>query len=121
MMLTENRPAMLRDATVAYYYLVQAEPGNEEALMSLMELYRTRRAWGDLEYYATFFLERHPEYERLKYYRALALDQMNRWDDAVSAYRELAEAGHVGGRRVRQFGPVASRRRASGPSGCRAR
>ncbi|HIJ64840.1 MAG TPA: tetratricopeptide repeat protein, partial [Candidatus Hydrogenedentes bacterium] len=89
----EDRPKALRDATIAYYHIAINNPNDEAALRSLIELYEKRRAWNDLEYYAGYFIRRYPDRTWLKYERAVALDNMQRGEQAIEAYRELTEAG----------------------------
>lgn len=89
----EDRPRMLRDVSVAYYQIAVNLPGDAEAVERLTKHCLAIRAWGDLEYYAGRFLVQYPEYTWLRYYRALALEQLDRSQEAVEAYRELVESG----------------------------
>ena len=90
--LTRDRNHALQDAAVAYYQIALNDPGDTRAIETVVGLHLRRRAWSDLEFFSKLFSEQRPDNESLKYHHALALDHMDRWEDAVEAYRELTES-----------------------------
>lgn len=91
MNLLENRPKMLRDAGSAYYQLILDDPNDKESIEKLRNIYTRINAWADVEYIASLTLLK--DDPALKYYRAVALDRLNRRDEAITTYRKLIEEG----------------------------
>ena len=89
---TRDRDRALQDAAVAHYQIALNDPTDTEAIETLIGIHLRRRAWGDLEFFSKLFLEQRPDNESIEYHHALALDRMNRWEDAVEAYRELTQS-----------------------------
>lgn len=91
--LTADRSGTLRDASVAYYQISLNDPSDASVVEELIRIHTKRRAWGDLQFFSKLFLQDMPDNETLLYHRALALDKLGRWDEAVEAYRDAIAGG----------------------------
>lgn len=85
----------VQNATEAYAKLLKVAPDDREARQRLDELYRKRRAWGDLyELYASDLPNKQGP-ERLSLMREmaqLAAERLNRPADAIALYKEILDA-----------------------------
>ncbi len=90
--IVKNRQGALQGAATAYQQILTYNPGNTDVRSKLIDLYVRMNEWGTLEYYTAEWLRDAPDDPTLSYYRALALDRSGRRDEAIEAYRKLAEA-----------------------------
>ncbi len=87
--ITSNRRRALQDTGSAYFRLAQKNPDDISSIMRVVDHYRIRRMWADLEYVSSYFLRYVGDNPRLAYYRAVALERMGRTADAINAYEAL--------------------------------
>ncbi|MFC1734648.1 tetratricopeptide repeat protein [Candidatus Hydrogenedentota bacterium] len=91
--IPDDRASMLRDARVAYNQIARMDPGNIDAVKRLVSFCHSIGAWRELEYYSTHYLQLNPEQTWLRDYRAIALDELGRTQEAIDAFEELVEQG----------------------------
>ena len=87
--ITSNRRRALQDTGSAYFRLAQKNPEDLNNIMRVVDHYRMRRMWADLEYVSSYFLRYSGDNLKLAYYRAMALERIGRTTDAINAYEAL--------------------------------
>ncbi len=93
--ILENRETALSHAAVAYHQYLQVVPDDVEIQKKLLALYNRLESWADLESYAEFFLQTHPDDIDFLYYRARGIDANGKRAEAIEAYEDLiARGGH---------------------------
>lgn len=88
---TDNRANALQDAITGYMQLLRYEPGDQEAQEELADLLYETESWGRLEFQMQRQLQENPDDEEARYMQALAVDNLDRVQDAIDLYWELVE------------------------------
>jgi len=88
-----SRPHRLRDAIMSYNQITRILPNDTEAMQRLVKFCLKIRAWRELEYYSERFMGRFPDDAWLAYCHAVALDELNRTQEAIEEFKTLAEEG----------------------------
>ena len=92
--LLNNRQAALKDAGRAYLRLALATPSDRDLIRELVDFYKQRELWWELEYAADALLREHPDDPFLSYNKALANERVGRTTQALAIYRRLADSGY---------------------------
>ncbi len=87
-----GRRAALTTAANAYNQINTVAP-DPELQDKVVALYEQVRSWGDVEYYAEFFLRNRPDDAHLKYLVAWAIDNQGRAEEARAAYQKIIDEG----------------------------
>lgn len=109
-----NRQGNLRDAATAYQQILFYHPGQEDVQNAILDVYETLGSWPQLLYYAEQYLRKRPDDPKLLEHRALALDKLSRYQEAIDAYRLLLDKGVGDGT---TYGRIARLMRESGREG----
>lgn len=91
--IKENRPRMLHDIMISYNQAAQKRPGDTAMVERLIRHCARTRAWSDLEYYSGYYSKQYPAMELLRYEHAVALDQLNRSQEAITEFEALIKEG----------------------------
>ncbi len=85
----ENRPRILRDIMLSYNQIALKRVGDVDAVKKLIDHCERTHSWTDLEYYSDYYGKQLPDLEWLHYEHALALDRLNRSQEAMNAFDAL--------------------------------
>ena len=91
--ISVNRRGAVRDAGSAYFRIARETPNDSQAVKMSLDFYRKHASWPELLYAADHFLGQKPDDYHLLYYKAIALDQLLRKQDAIDAYSLYIEKG----------------------------